>query len=48
MAMHGMALRLDAALTQVEHHLPADFPAALAKSVFQGARQHLDQFLRGA
>ena len=47
-AMRDMAHRLDAALTTVEQHLPADFPAALAQSVFEGARLHLEQFNRGA
>ncbi len=45
-AMLGMAHRLDAALTAVEQGLPAEFPAALAQSVFQGVRLHLEQFNR--
>jgi hypothetical protein len=28
--------------------LPADFPAALAQPVFEGARLHLEHFNRGA
>jgi hypothetical protein len=46
-AMLGMTRRLDAALSAVEQRLPADFPMELAQSVFQGVRQHLDQFNRG-
>ena len=46
-AMLDMALRLDAALTAVEQRLPADFPMALAHTVFQGVRQHLALFNRG-
>ncbi len=46
-AMVGMTHRLDAALSAVEQRLPADFPMELAQSVFQGVRQHLDQFNRG-
>jgi serine/threonine-protein kinase HipA len=45
-AMLGMAQRLDAALVAVEQRLPADFPAELARAVFQGVRQHLAQFDR--
>jgi serine/threonine-protein kinase HipA len=45
-AMLGMAHRLDAALTAVEQGLSAEFPAALAQSVFQGARLYLEQFNR--
>jgi len=47
-AMVGMTHRLDAALTEVEQRLPADFPVELANAVFQGVRQHLEQFNRGA
>jgi serine/threonine-protein kinase HipA len=43
-AMQGMTQRLDAALTVVEQRLPADFPMALARSIFQGVRRHLAQF----
>ena len=39
--------RLDAALTAVEQRLPADFPVALAHTVFLGVRRHLEQFNRG-
>lgn len=46
-AMQGMTLRLDAALDAVEQRLPADFPMALAHTVFQGVRRHLEQFNRG-
>lgn len=35
-AMLDMTQRLDAALTAVEQRLPADFPAELARAVFQG------------
>ena len=45
-AMQNMALQLDAALVRVEKKLPADFPMALANSLFQGVRQHLAQFER--
>lgn len=45
-AMQKMALQLDAALVKVEKKLPADFPMALANSLFQGVRQHLAQFER--
>ena len=45
-AMQNMALQLDAALVKVEKKLPADFPMALANSLFQGVRQHLAQFER--
>lgn len=45
-AMLDMTQRLDAALTAVEQRLPADFPAELARAVFQGVRQHLEQFNR--
>lgn len=47
-AMLGMVHRLDAALTAVERRLPTDFPVALAQTVFQGTRQHLEQFRREA
>jgi serine/threonine-protein kinase HipA len=46
-AMQGMTQRLDAALDAVEQRLPADFPMALAHTVFQGVRRHLEQFSRG-
>jgi serine/threonine-protein kinase HipA len=46
-AMLDMTHRLDAALTTVEQHLPADFPMELAHTVFQGVRQHLEQFNQG-
>ncbi|MCM2339702.1 hypothetical protein [Rhodoferax sp.] len=46
-AMQGMTHRLDAALTTVEQRLPADFPMAMAHTVFQGVRRHLEQFNRG-
>ncbi|MDD5029437.1 MAG: type II toxin-antitoxin system HipA family toxin [Rhodoferax sp.] len=46
-AMQCMAHRLDTALAAVEQRLPGDFPVALAQTVFQGVRQHLDQFNRG-
>ncbi len=46
-AMLDMTHRLDAALTTVEQRLPADFPVELAHTVFQGVRQHLEQFNRG-
>lgn len=45
-AMQGMTHRLDAALATVEQRLPADFPMALAHTVFQGVRRHLEQFNR--
>lgn len=43
-AMLGMTQRLDAALTAVERQLPGDFPAPLARMVFEGVRRHLAQF----
>jgi len=43
-AMQDMTHRLDAALTAVEQRLPADFPVAVADSIFQGVRRHLEQF----
>jgi serine/threonine-protein kinase HipA len=46
-AMQGMTNRLDAALVAVEQRLPADFPVALARTVFLGVRQHLAKFNRG-
>jgi len=46
-AMLDMTQRLDAALAAVEQRLPADFPMELARTVFQGVRQHLDLFNRG-
>ncbi len=46
-AMLDMTHRLDAALTAVEQKLPAGFPGALAQTIFQGARRHLQQFNRG-
>ena len=36
------------ALIAIEQRLPVDFPMGLARAVFQGVRQHLDQFNRGA
>ena len=42
-AMLAMTHRLDAALFAVEQRLPADFPLALAHTVFHGVRQHLGQ-----
>lgn len=47
-AMQDMTHRLDAALTEVAQHLPADFPMELANAVFQGVRQHLALFNREA
>jgi serine/threonine-protein kinase HipA len=46
-AMLDMTQRLDAALTAVEQRLPSDFPVELARTVFQGVRQHLEQFKQG-
>ena len=46
-AMLDMTQRLDAALTAVEQRLPGDFPVELARTVFLGVRQHLEQFNRG-
>jgi hypothetical protein len=34
-----------AALEQVAQSLPADFPAALADSVFEGVRRHAQRFV---
>jgi serine/threonine-protein kinase HipA len=45
-AMLDMTHRLDAALKAVEQKLPSDFPSPLANRVFQGARRHLDYFLK--
>ncbi len=47
-AMLDMTNRLDAALTRVERRLPADFPLAMTRTIFQGARRHLAQFTQGA
>jgi serine/threonine-protein kinase HipA len=47
-AMLDMTHRLDAALAAVEQRLPADFPMELAHTVFQGVRQHLEQFSRAS
>jgi serine/threonine-protein kinase HipA len=46
-AMQAMTHHLDAALAAVEQRLPADFPEALTRTVFQGVRRHLAQFNRG-
>jgi serine/threonine-protein kinase HipA len=46
-AMLNMSRRLDTALTTVAQRLPADFPTQLSDSIFQGTRQHLEQFNRG-
>ncbi|OLP07451.1 toxin hipA [Rhodoferax antarcticus ANT.BR] len=43
-AMLDMTHRLDAALDAVEEQLPADFPMALAQTIFQGVSRHLKQF----
>jgi len=43
-AMIDMAERLEAALVAVERRLPPGFPMDLARTVFQGIRQHLAQF----
>ena len=47
-AMLAMVQRLDAALSAVEQRLPADVPRALARTVFQGTRQHAELFQRGS
>ncbi|MDP3139207.1 MAG: HipA domain-containing protein, partial [Burkholderiaceae bacterium] len=46
-AMLDMTHHLDGALAAIEQRLPADFPVALAHTVFQGVRRHLKQFNQG-